>query len=223
MFLQAHLYPWPIFPFRPTAIVWFYLSPRWIVLLSIDYFLVLMLLSIGSIPLAFMMVFLPELDDPSTLTFFTQILFVLFSFGYFVILERVTSTTIGKKLYSLEISEKSEPWITYKQALIRNLSKIRPELILIDLLIGYWMRPSRNQRALEIFSHTTVTESTPERKYTEREESTLEVFKIVLLMLGLITFLLMIVSTWVYPILMLFEKLVWCIYWWILWEIFIGL
>ncbi len=170
----------------------------------IDYFLILLFLSIGMIPVAFLMVFIPELDNPTTLPFYTQVLFVLFSIGYFVILEALTSTTIGKKLYGLETTEKTEPGITYKQAFIRNLSKIRPELIFIDLLVGYWMRPSRNQRALEIFSRTTVTESTSKRQYTKREESVFEVFKIVLLMLGLVFFLLMIASTWLFPVLMLF-------------------
>ncbi len=170
----------------------------------IDYFLVLMFLSMGSIPVVFLMTFIPELDNPTTLPFIIQIFFVLFSIGYFVILEALTSTTIGKKLYGLETTEKTEPGITYKQAFIRNLSKIRPELIFIDLLIGYWMRPSRNQRALEIFSKTTVNESIPKRRYTEREESVFEVFKIVLLMLGLISFFLMIVSVWLYPVLLLF-------------------
>lgn len=172
----------------------------------IDYFLVLMFSSIGIIPIAILMVFIPELDDPRTLPFFTQVIFVLFSIGYFFILETITSTTIGKKLYGLETTEKAEPGITYKQAFIRNLSKIRPELLFIDLLLGYWIRPSRNQRVLEILSKTTVNESIPKRKYTKREESVFEVFKIVLLMLGLLSFLLMITSTWLFPVLMLFEN-----------------
>jgi len=159
-----------------------------------DFFLILMFLSVGLIGTTLLMFFIPELDSPNTLTLYMGIFFILISFGYFTFLEAFTSTTLGKKLYDLETVDETGSKMIFKQSFIRNLPKIHPILVIIDFIIGYFIKPSTNQRALDILSETAVTKSTTVTKYTQREQSTIEVIRVVLSLLGIFFFLLMILS-----------------------------
>ncbi|UCE14093.1 MAG: RDD family protein [Candidatus Heimdallarchaeota archaeon] len=159
-----------------------------------DFFLVLMFTSVGLIGATMSMFFIPELETHDILPLITGILFILISFGYFTFAEAFASTTLGKFLYDLETIDESGSKITFKQALIRNLPKVRPEFVIIDLIVGYIIRPSTNQRLFDILSKTNSTKSAVDRKYTQREQSTIEVIRVVLSLLGIIFFLLMLLS-----------------------------
>ncbi|MDR0900768.1 MAG: RDD family protein [Methanobrevibacter sp.] len=87
---------------------------------------------------------------------------------YFVILEKNKKTTVGKHLMFLEVvstinnknsysSNYSNNSISYKQAIIRNLSKIYWVPIIFDLIIGKLYGQS-NERILGRLSRTMVIE-----------------------------------------------------------------
>lgn len=159
-----------------------------------DFFLVLMFTSVGLVGTTLLMFFIPELDSPDTFPLLTGILFILISFGYFTFAEAFASTTLGKLLYNLETIEETGSKMTFKQSFIRSLPKIRPEFVIIDFIVGYVIRPSTNQRFFDILSKTTITKSATDRKYTQREQSTIEVIRVVLSLLGIVFILLMLLS-----------------------------
>lgn len=98
------------------------------------------------------------------------ILFILFLFffgsiilivaSYEVLLERVFSKTIGKKLLGLMVVDKSGIRITWTQAVIRNLSKIF-DLLLLDVVLGMILEKqdpekTQKQRGMDILAETIV-------------------------------------------------------------------
>ena len=183
-----------------------HLKPR-ILAYSIDYFLILIFIAIGFVPIVifiFFVGFSSFIVRPTLLIYFQISLFV-FPLGYFFILEVFASTTLGKKICDLKIIVETGSRMTYKQSFIRNLSKVRPELIIIDLLVGYLINPSKDQRALEILSKTSVTKADALRKFTAREQSTFNIFRIVLSILGVLFLLFIILGTWLSLLIMPFE------------------
>ncbi|MFX0094702.1 MAG: RDD family protein [Candidatus Hodarchaeota archaeon] len=88
-------------------------------------------------------------------------------FGYNVVLEQSFSATIGKKLLKISVVDESGIKITWKQAIIRNLSKIffSGEFLLfflpVDVILGMILEKqnpekARNQRGLDILAETIV-------------------------------------------------------------------
>ena len=148
----------------------------------IDYFLILLIFATSLFFFTFLMFFFlnvetPEdglVGGPTTDFLFVNIVMAISTLGYFTISEALISTTAGKKLNIIDTCDEAETRskITPKQALIRNLLKIRPELLVVDLLIGFYMRPTSNQRASEILSKTTVTKSSGFKGFTTRENQT---------------------------------------------------
>lgn len=79
---------------------------------------------------------------------------------YEVVLERVFSRTIGKKVMGLMVVDKSGIQITWAQAVIRNLSKIF-ELLLSDVVLGMILenqdlKRTQKQRGMDILADTIV-------------------------------------------------------------------
>ncbi len=83
--------------------------------------------------------------------------------GYNAALEYYFGKTIGKKLLSLAVVDKTGIKITWKQAIIRNFSKIivSEELLPFDVILGMILErmdpeKTRNQRGLDILAETIV-------------------------------------------------------------------
>ncbi|MFX0184580.1 MAG: RDD family protein [Candidatus Hodarchaeota archaeon] len=82
--------------------------------------------------------------------------------GYEVVLERVFSQTIGKKLLGLMVVDQSGIRITWIQAVIRNLSKVF-DLLLLDAVLGMILEKqdpekTQKQRGMDILAETIVVQ-----------------------------------------------------------------
>ncbi|MHA2365338.1 MAG: RDD family protein [Candidatus Hodarchaeales archaeon] len=77
---------------------------------------------------------------------------------YNIVLEHYYGATMGKKIFKLLVVDQSGIKITWKQAIIRNLSKILvvEELLPFDVLIGIIREKNDNQRALDVLAETFV-------------------------------------------------------------------
>ncbi|MFX1548544.1 MAG: RDD family protein [Promethearchaeota archaeon] len=92
------------------------------------------------------------------LCFFGSVL--SFIIGYEIVLERVFSRTIGKKLLGLMVVDTSGIRITWTQAIIRNLSKIF-DLLPFDVVLGMILEKqnpnkTQKQKGLDILAETIV-------------------------------------------------------------------
>lgn len=76
---------------------------------------------------------------------------------YFVLLEKIRGATVGKLLMFIEVQNENAERISYKQAIIRNITKIGWVLILIDYILGL-VYGSKDDRLLGQLSHTKVVE-----------------------------------------------------------------
>ncbi|MHA1978221.1 MAG: RDD family protein [Candidatus Hodarchaeales archaeon] len=95
----------------------------------------------------------------SLLAIITAIIFV----GYNVVLEYKYGATIGKKIFNLAVVDQAGIRITWKQAFIRNLSKvfIIEEFLPIDVILGMILErfdpeKTQRQRGLDILAETIV-------------------------------------------------------------------
>ena len=156
----------------------------------IDYFLIFFIMIIGMIFFTIVTAFTPDMTVEQYMAFqqfymFTSLL--LIAFGYFSISEWRMGTTIGKMIFIIgvksEVEQESEEKqkISYRQSFIRNFSKMWPELLLIDLIIGLYKNPSKVQRVGELWSKTTITDiPDPMRLRTKQARKVRRAFKIVL-------------------------------------------
>ncbi|MDR2967322.1 MAG: RDD family protein [Methanobacteriaceae archaeon] len=80
--------------------------------------------------------------------------FILF---YFVLLEKKKGTTIGKDILDLKVVSEDGENISYREAIIRNLSKLYWIPIIFDLIIGKYYGES-DERILGRWSKTMVVE-----------------------------------------------------------------
>lgn len=64
--------------------------------------------------------------------FLWGLLFVL----YFTVLESMTGASFGKRIFQLKVVSKSGSNPNFAEAFIRNLSKIYPLLVLLDVIVG---------------------------------------------------------------------------------------
>ncbi|WP_225370007.1 RDD family protein [Methanobrevibacter arboriphilus] len=87
------------------------------------------------------------------------ILAPIIGLAYFILLEKKLGTTVGKHLLFLKVlstdSYNYNNKISYKQSVIRNLSKIYWIPIIFDILIGRFTGSS-NERILGRLSHSEV-------------------------------------------------------------------
>ncbi|MFX1534806.1 MAG: RDD family protein [Promethearchaeota archaeon] len=75
---------------------------------------------------------------------------------YFILLERLFATTLAKRILGLKVCDASGIRITLKQSIIRNFSKLSPLLLVLDVLIGRYMKKEEHQRVLDLFAETIV-------------------------------------------------------------------
>ena len=77
-------------------------------------------------------------------------------FLYSVLLEATVGGTAGKKLFALRVVAIDRN-LDFVHAIIRNIPKIFPLILLLDLLIGAAMEGDPRQRLFDRIAHTTVT------------------------------------------------------------------
>ncbi|MFX0208799.1 MAG: RDD family protein [Candidatus Hodarchaeota archaeon] len=84
-------------------------------------------------------------------------------YGYYIILEHEYGVTIGKKICRIAVVDQSGIKISWKQAIIRNLSKILiiEELLPFDVILGMVLEKvdpekTRKQRGSDILAETIV-------------------------------------------------------------------
>ncbi|KZX15380.1 RDD family protein [Methanobrevibacter filiformis] len=76
---------------------------------------------------------------------------------YFVLLEKIKGTTVGKHLMFLKVKSNTGGSISFFQAILRNISKLYWLPIILDILIGYLTGGSKD-RILNKLSKTNVVE-----------------------------------------------------------------
>lgn len=75
--------------------------------------------------------------------------------GYFVVLERQWGATVGKRVLGIQVVSETGLRLTWQQAIVRNLSKLNEQFLLIDWLIG-WLLKTDRQRGLDVAAKTQV-------------------------------------------------------------------
>ena len=166
-----------------------YLKERVIAYL-IDYITIFLIMSIGLMFITIATAFGPEMSVEEYNRFFNFIVYVSFwvvSFCYFIFLEWKFSTTLGKLICIIKIGNESDlegnelTKITLKQSIIRNFSKMRAEFMLIDIIVGLYMNPSKLRRGGSIISKTTSNKvPDPMWKNTKQARKVRRAFKIVM-------------------------------------------
>lgn len=76
---------------------------------------------------------------------------------YFVFCEKIKGTTMGKLLTFIEVEDIGGGRISYKQSIIRNISKIYGVFIIFDLLLGQ-LYGNKSERILGQLSKTKVVQ-----------------------------------------------------------------
>ena len=76
---------------------------------------------------------------------------------YFTFFEKLRGTTVGKMLMFIEVEDEKGGPITYRQAIIRSVSKLWWFPIVFDYLIGL-LYGTKDERLLGQLSHTKVVE-----------------------------------------------------------------
>ncbi|MFX1286709.1 MAG: RDD family protein [Promethearchaeota archaeon] len=111
----------------------------------------------------FLELFTPEKILLIILISFFTITTVMIFVGYNTILEYYFGATIGKKLLNLLVVDQTGIRITWKQAIIRNLSKllVSEEILPFDVVLGMILEKldpekTQKQRGLDILAETIV-------------------------------------------------------------------
>ncbi|MFX0015807.1 MAG: RDD family protein [Candidatus Hermodarchaeota archaeon] len=153
----------------------------WFLDLIIEIGLILCLLGIGFLVLVFTIIPFDELVgefskwEQGTITVSTQVLLMIIFItilliiafivwlGYNAAFEYYFGATIGKRLLNLMVVDQDGVRISWKQAIIRNLSKlyVSEELLPLDVILGMILErmdpvKARNQRGLDILAETIV-------------------------------------------------------------------
>lgn len=76
---------------------------------------------------------------------------------YFPLFEKINGATVGKMLMFIEVKDENGGPITYKQAFVRNISKLWWFPIIFDYLIGL-LYGTKDERILGQLSHTKIVE-----------------------------------------------------------------
>ena len=160
-----------------------------------DFFLVLMLAAMSAIPFTLTLAFIPGMEESQEIIpLFAQLSMIILPVPYFVLLEKYLATTPGKKLFELEVNTVTESELTFTQSIIRNITKIRPEILVLDLIIGYFINSSRKQRLTEIMSKTSVNTLEVKPHYTVGGRKTIRAFKVVLSICGIFFLAILIIA-----------------------------
>jgi len=75
---------------------------------------------------------------------------------YFIIVETVYGTTIGKSLLGLKVVTKTDGKLSFEKAFIRNISKIHEVLLLLDVIGGLITSTDLHQKYSDRIANTTV-------------------------------------------------------------------
>ena len=75
---------------------------------------------------------------------------------YFAFAESYRGSTIGKGLMGLEVTTKSAGNLSLEKAFIRNISKVHPILLLLDLVGGLITSTDLHQKYSDRFANTSV-------------------------------------------------------------------
>ena len=81
----------------------------------------------------------------------------LLSILYFPVLEFVRGATIGKSAFGLKVVTTTGENLSFEKAFIRNISKIHPILLLLDIIGGVLTSKDLHQKYSDRMVHTTVT------------------------------------------------------------------
>ncbi|MHA2090260.1 MAG: RDD family protein [Candidatus Kariarchaeaceae archaeon] len=84
---------------------------------------------------------------------------MLFFVSYFFYMEKLLATTIGKQIFGLRVIDESGIKISWKQSIVRNITKIQGEFLPFDILLGWLMKKEQEglfRRATEIASETRI-------------------------------------------------------------------
>ena len=132
-----------------------------------DWFVISAVLNI------FTVIFYYAVQKPFSIhtSIFNYFLFLLpvFIIFYFVLLEKKKGTTIGKDILDLKVVSQDGKNISYREAIIRNLSKLYWIPIIFDVIIGKFVK-GPNERILGQWSKTMVVEVGDFSKMTEMED-----------------------------------------------------
>lgn len=169
----------------------------------VDFFLMFFFYAISLIPV---MIFLSLIiySESDLVNIFNMITFYgiyFFTVAYFTVNEAMISTTLGKRICDLktieylnsdEYSDDEESKITWKQAFIRSLLKIRPEILIFDVLIGFYVKYGKFQRTSESISNTKVIYADFISGFTKQRQKVFRVYRKVFFILGILIMLLLV-------------------------------
>ncbi|MFX0115963.1 MAG: RDD family protein [Candidatus Hodarchaeota archaeon] len=113
------------------------------------YLTVIILLNLPSI-----LADIPSIYGELILSLFLALNIMVISL-YFFTLEACYGSTIGKSLFRLRVVSETGIRITWPQALVRNLSKFNPQILVLDLIVG-WVKKTNGQRGLDAAAKTQV-------------------------------------------------------------------
>ena len=80
----------------------------------------------------------------------------LISIIYFTILESANGASFGKGVMNLKVITKGKEKLTIEKAFIRNISKLHPVLLLLDLVGGLITSTDLHQKYSDKIANTTV-------------------------------------------------------------------
>ena len=166
----------------------------------IDHFLIFLCWVTALAFFVVILFFIPETHDETLMETLIATFRILSLFPitilYFTLFEFWKATTPGKKLFNLEVFNKPKEEgksLTLKQVFIRNLSKLRIELLILDLFVGFIVSLREKQRLLEKLSDTYVMD-VPAPQLNVQARKTKRVFKIVLTIIGTFFLAIMIIG-----------------------------
>jgi uncharacterized RDD family membrane protein YckC len=116
------------------------------------------------IPLSF-------LANQTISVYYPYVTLVIVTMAYFTLYEAKTNKTVGKKIFHLYVSDE-EGYITYKDAFIRNLTKLFWIPLIFDVIIGKILNyPSR------LFDKLAGTDVYADSELEDVEEEEIEEFE----------------------------------------------
>lgn len=108
----------------------------------------------------------PVIRDPSILLAFPPLTRYFLPYAilgivallYFPLLEGAKGTTVGKWALGLRVVKEDGDRIGYGDALLRNLAKFAPPVLILDVLVGFLVEPDQKQRLSDRLADTVVVE-----------------------------------------------------------------
>lgn len=133
----------------------------------------------------------PLLSDSRLELVFFVITSMTVPIAYFTLFEGFLGTTPGKKFYTLVViydnedeTEKEDAKILLIQAFLRNLTKIRIELVFIDLLLGNITKFPTSERLLSQLSKTQVIKG-PDPQRSTQDQRAVNAFRLFFTLIAL--------------------------------------